>query len=148
MMRWSALSTFGLRDLVRPLLWPLGALGNSLTQAELHNAQKPPARSRASGPASCWRLHLCKIQSTHSKSACDPCCAAPPVLPPQDSREAQLLREGVAPAAEFSLLKQYIMEGGAVLVLLAEGGEARTGTNINFLLEEFGMMVDSNCVIA
>lgn len=58
------------------------------------------------------------------------------------------LREGVAPAAEFSLLKQYIMEGGAVLVLLAEGGEARTGTNINFLLEEFGMMVDSNCVIA
>eukprot|EP00891_Asterochloris_glomerata_P008218 jgi/Astpho2/8218/e_gw1.00122.65.1_t len=50
--------------------------------------------------------------------------------------------------SEFSLLKQYIMEGGAVLVLLAEGGEARTGTNINFLLEEFGMMVDSNCVIA
>ena len=54
----------------------------------------------------------------------------------------------MAPAAEFSLLKQYIMEGGAILVLLAEGGEARTGTNINFLLEEFGMMVNSNCVIA
>ena len=83
--------------------------------------------------------------STHSDSVGDPCCAG---HPPQHGSQAQSLRECVAPAAEFSLLKQYIMEGGAVLVLLAEGGEARTGTNINFLLEEFGMMVDSNCVIA
>ena len=70
------------------------------------------------------------------------------VLALQHSSEAKIQGERMAPAAEFSLLKQYIMEGGAVLVLLAEGGEARTGTNINFLLEEFGMMVDSNCVIA
>ena len=34
-------------------------------------------------------------------------------------------------------------KGGNVLVLLGEGGETRFGTNINFLLEDFGIMVNN-----
>ena len=31
--------------------------------------------------------------------------------------------------------------------MLGEGGEKRFGTNINFLLEEYGIMVNSDCVV-
>lgn len=40
-------------------------------------------------------------------------------------------------------LRKYIEKGGKLLVLLGEGGEKRAGTNINFLLEEFGVSVNS-----
>lgn len=33
--------------------------------------------------------------------------------------------------------------GGCVLVLMTEGGELKQNTNINFLLEEFGIMVNN-----
>lgn len=34
-------------------------------------------------------------------------------------------------------------KGGCVLVLMTEGGELKQNTNINFLLEEFGIMVNN-----
>ncbi|NXI74734.1 IFT52 protein, partial [Anseranas semipalmata] len=43
-------------------------------------------------------------------------------------------------ASEFSVLKKFLEDGGAILVMLREGGESRSGTNINFLLEEYGIV--------
>lgn len=43
----------------------------------------------------------------------------------------------------MEVLKQYLDGGGNVLVLLGEGGERKYDTNINFLLEEFGIMVNN-----
>ncbi|KAJ8032906.1 Intraflagellar transport protein 52-like [Holothuria leucospilota] len=48
---------------------------------------------------------------------------------------------------EFEALKKYIEDGGSVLVLMGEGGENRLDTNINFFLEEYGVMVNSDCVV-
>ncbi|KAK6627799.1 hypothetical protein RUM44_010278 [Polyplax serrata] len=48
---------------------------------------------------------------------------------------------------EIHCLKTYIEEGGSVLVTLGEGGEKLFQTNINFLLEEFGIMVNNDCVL-
>lgn len=45
--------------------------------------------------------------------------------------------------AEIETLKKYLDSGGSVLVLLGEGGEKSSNTNINFMLEEFGIMVNS-----
>uniref|UniRef100_A0A3P8Z9V9 ABC-type uncharacterized transport system domain-containing protein n=1 Tax=Esox lucius TaxID=8010 RepID=A0A3P8Z9V9_ESOLU len=50
-------------------------------------------------------------------------------------------------AAELEVLKQYLDAGGDVLVMLGEGGEMKYDTNINFLLEEFGIMVNSDAVV-
>ncbi|KAI4877681.1 hypothetical protein NFI96_021207 [Prochilodus magdalenae] len=50
-------------------------------------------------------------------------------------------------AAELEVLKQYLNGGGNVLVMLGEGGEINYDTNINFLLEEFGIMVNSDTVV-
>ncbi|VDM57490.1 unnamed protein product [Angiostrongylus costaricensis] len=44
-------------------------------------------------------------------------------------------------------IRNFITNGGAVMVLLSEGGEQQTGTNINFLLEEFGIVGNSDAVI-
>lgn len=44
---------------------------------------------------------------------------------------------------QLQVLKQYLDDGGNVLVMLGEGGEVKYDTNINFLLEEFGIMVNS-----
>lgn len=33
--------------------------------------------------------------------------------------------------------------GGSIFVMMGEGGETATSTNINFLLEEFGISVNS-----
>jgi hypothetical protein len=41
---------------------------------------------------------------------------------------------------------QFIDKGGSVLIMLGEGGEAKFGTNINFLLEEYGIMINSDAV--
>ena len=41
---------------------------------------------------------------------------------------------------------QFIDKGGNVLIMLGEGGEAKYGTNINFLLEEYGIMINSDAV--
>lgn len=50
-------------------------------------------------------------------------------------------------AAELEVLKQYLDSGGDLLVMLGEGGEMKYDTNINFLLEEFGIMVNNDAVI-
>lgn len=50
-------------------------------------------------------------------------------------------------ATEFDNIKQYINDGGSVLVMLGEGGETHFNTNINYLLEDFGVMVNSDAVV-
>ncbi|CAL8085539.1 unnamed protein product [Calicophoron daubneyi] len=50
-------------------------------------------------------------------------------------------------AAEFTAIKKYIDNGGSVLVLMGENGESKYTTNINFLLEQYGIMVNSDAVV-
>eukprot|EP00518_Triparma_eleuthera_P004722 CAMPEP_0182464112 /NCGR_PEP_ID=MMETSP1319-20130603/8279_1 /TAXON_ID=172717 /ORGANISM="Bolidomonas pacifica, Strain RCC208" /LENGTH=469 /DNA_ID=CAMNT_0024663727 /DNA_START=14 /DNA_END=1420 /DNA_ORIENTATION=+ len=50
-------------------------------------------------------------------------------------------------SAEFDAIKRYVEEGGSVMFLLGEGGEAKCGTNVNFLLEQFGMSVCADSVV-
>ncbi|XP_031570684.1 intraflagellar transport protein 52 homolog [Actinia tenebrosa] len=50
-------------------------------------------------------------------------------------------------SVEFDVIKQYIEGGGNVLVLMGEGGETRFDTNINFLLEDYGIMVNNDSVV-
>ncbi|XP_066243850.1 intraflagellar transport protein 52 homolog isoform X3 [Saccopteryx leptura] len=50
-------------------------------------------------------------------------------------------------AAEFEVLKRYLEGGGDILMMLGEGGESRFDTNINFLLEEYGIMVNNDAVV-
>ena len=50
-------------------------------------------------------------------------------------------------AAEFEVLKQYLGDGGSVVILSSEGGESRNSTNLNYLIEEFGININSDCVI-
>ena len=45
--------------------------------------------------------------------------------------------------SQFEALRSYLEEGGSVLVMVTEGGESKHCTNINFLLEEFGIMANS-----
>jgi len=40
-------------------------------------------------------------------------------------------------------MKKYIEGGGSMLVMIGEGGEAKYETNINFFLEEHGIMVNN-----
>ncbi|KAK8784248.1 hypothetical protein V5799_009387 [Amblyomma americanum] len=49
--------------------------------------------------------------------------------------------------AQFSALREFVTQGGRLLVLVGEGGERRFQTNINFLLEEFGIVVNSDAVV-
>lgn len=48
---------------------------------------------------------------------------------------------------EINHLKKYLETGGSLLVLLGEGGEKRFETNINFFLEEYGIMINSDSVV-
>ncbi|XP_021361844.1 intraflagellar transport protein 52 homolog isoform X1 [Mizuhopecten yessoensis] len=48
---------------------------------------------------------------------------------------------------EFDVMKKYMQNGGSLLVMLGEGGESRFDTNINFLLEEFGVMINTDSVV-
>ena len=48
--------------------------------------------------------------------------------------------------AEFEALKAYMARGGCILILVGEGGEGSFNTNINFLLEECGIMINSGMV--
>ncbi|XP_069369110.1 intraflagellar transport protein 52 homolog isoform X2 [Paralichthys olivaceus] len=50
-------------------------------------------------------------------------------------------------ASELEVLKHYLDGGGNVLVMLGEGGEVKYDTNINFLLEEFGILVNNDAVV-
>ncbi|XP_053975142.1 intraflagellar transport protein 52 homolog [Hylaeus volcanicus] len=48
---------------------------------------------------------------------------------------------------EMNSIRTFLNSGGHVLVMLGEGGEKRSNTNVNFLLEEFGIMVNNDSVI-
>lgn len=48
---------------------------------------------------------------------------------------------------EMDMLKKYVKAGGSLLFMLGEGGEDRAGTNINYLLEQFGMTVNPDAVL-
>ncbi|KAJ8313480.1 hypothetical protein KUTeg_008967 [Tegillarca granosa] len=49
--------------------------------------------------------------------------------------------------AEFDSIKRYLENGGSILVMLGEGGETKYNTNINFMLEEYGIMVNNGKVL-
>jgi len=49
--------------------------------------------------------------------------------------------------SEFENLKMYMADGGNVLLMLGEGGESKSKTNINYLIEEFGISVNSDAVL-
>lgn len=44
-------------------------------------------------------------------------------------------------------MKDFVTSGGSLMVLLAESGENAFDTNINFLLEEFGMNINADTVV-
>ncbi|KHN76535.1 Intraflagellar transport protein 52 -like protein [Toxocara canis] len=48
---------------------------------------------------------------------------------------------------EFEHIHRYLEGGGNVIVLMAEGGETAADTNINFLLEQFGIACNNDAVI-
>jgi len=50
-------------------------------------------------------------------------------------------------AEEFTALKEYMDGGGAVMILLGEGGESKYPTNVNYLLEEYGVMINPDAVV-
>eukprot|EP00056_Hartaetosiga_gracilis_P020146 m.17846 g.17846 ORF g.17846 m.17846 type:complete len:415 (+) comp8199_c0_seq1:112-1356(+) len=50
-------------------------------------------------------------------------------------------------SAEFDVLRAYMDGGGSLFVMLGEGGESRFDTNMNFLLEEYGIMVNPDAVV-
>jgi len=50
-------------------------------------------------------------------------------------------------AKELQEVRQYIEAGGSALVIMNEGGETKMNTNINAMLEQFGIFVNTDCVI-
>eukprot|EP00440_Ansanella_granifera_P033437 gb/GFBE01036280.1/.p1 GENE.gb/GFBE01036280.1/~~gb/GFBE01036280.1/.p1 ORF type:complete len:453 (+),score=141.61 gb/GFBE01036280.1/:1-1359(+) len=48
---------------------------------------------------------------------------------------------------EFAAIKDYLNEGGSILFCVGEGGEGKSNTNVNYLLEEFGMSVNNDAVV-
>ena len=44
---------------------------------------------------------------------------------------------------QFESLKKFIDSGGSVCMMMTEGGEEKQRTNVNFLLEEYGIMVNT-----
>lgn len=49
--------------------------------------------------------------------------------------------------SEFDALKKYVSSGGNLLIMMAEGGESKSETNINYFLEEFGISVNTDSVV-
>ena len=50
-------------------------------------------------------------------------------------------------ATELQDIRRYVDEGGRVILMLAEGGEQKLGTNINAMLEQLGISVNNDTVI-
>ncbi|XP_076034643.1 intraflagellar transport 52 isoform X2 [Oratosquilla oratoria] len=48
---------------------------------------------------------------------------------------------------QFSIMRKHVEEGGSLFVLMEEGGERKANTNINFLLEEYGISVNNDSVV-
>lgn len=47
------------------------------------------------------------------------------------------------PMFPLHFYQEFIDNGGALMILLGEGGETEFNTNLNFLLEEYGMNINS-----
>ena len=51
-------------------------------------------------------------------------------------------------SGEIDALKRYLTQhNGSLLIMLTEGGETKLNTNINFLLEEYGINVNNDSII-
>lgn len=50
-------------------------------------------------------------------------------------------------AKELDHLKQFVQSGRSLFVILGEGGEQKANTNINYLLEQFKISVNNDCVV-
>lgn len=50
-------------------------------------------------------------------------------------------------ASEFEAMKAYLTKGGSIFVMSDDGGEGNMKTNLNFLLEDYGVMVNSDAVV-
>jgi intraflagellar transport protein 52 len=49
---------------------------------------------------------------------------------------------------QIPLTKRYLTKyDGSVIFLLGEGGESKFNTNINYLLEEYGIMINNDAVV-
>lgn len=48
---------------------------------------------------------------------------------------------------EFEAIKEYLSNGGSVLMMLGEGGEGKHSTNVNYLLEEYGISFNPDAVV-
>jgi intraflagellar transport protein 52 len=51
-------------------------------------------------------------------------------------------------SSEIEALKSYVnTHNGSLLILLTEGGESKSNTNINYLLEEFGIFINNDAIV-
>ena len=48
---------------------------------------------------------------------------------------------------EFDTLNAYLNSGRSLLILFNEGGEQKNNSNLNYLLEQYGIFVNNDCVI-
>lgn len=49
-------------------------------------------------------------------------------------------------AAEFEAITRFMNEGGSLFCMVGEGGEVKANTNINALLEQYGVVVNNDAV--
>lgn len=49
--------------------------------------------------------------------------------------------------SEFDALSQFLENGGSMLVMGQEGGEAKMNTNINYLLEQYSMSLNGDGIV-
>jgi len=49
--------------------------------------------------------------------------------------------------SEFDAIRHFLDNGGSVFIMMSDGGESTFPTNVNFLIEEFGIMVNNDSVV-
>lgn len=59
-----------------------------------------------------------------------------------------LVESGFLNILQFEALRRFMENGGSLMFMAGEGGEAKSGTNINYFLEEFGMVVNNDSVVS
>ena len=50
-------------------------------------------------------------------------------------------------AQELQDIRRYIEEGGRAIIMMDEGGETKLNTNVNAMLEQVGISVNSDTVV-
>lgn len=48
---------------------------------------------------------------------------------------------------EFAVIVRFNEAGGSLLLLAGDGGDAASGSNLNYLLEKFHVSVNADCVL-